>query len=126
MWLPRPLVNQLLHAAQQTKSVSQGFILHRGHRHFSYAPLPANADLVRAAQQLCGQDERLFAFYRTSHHPLPPPAAAELQAIAGLVSIYLGIALDIKGVLQLRAWSIDGSGTVELDVAIREPGTGGQ
>ncbi|MGH8378477.1 MAG: hypothetical protein ACRER7_05935 [Gammaproteobacteria bacterium] len=124
--LPRPLVNQLLHSAQQAVSSSQGFVLHHGTDHFLCAPLPADADLVQAARQLQKRAEQMFAFYRTSNKSLPPPAAAELQVIIAFVPLYLAVALDIKGVLQLRAWRIAGSRALELDVAISEPGTRAQ
>ncbi|MGA9851396.1 MAG: hypothetical protein WBR15_00450 [Gammaproteobacteria bacterium] len=121
--LPRPLVNQLLHAAQEARSFSQGFVLRRADDHFRCAPLPADADLARAGKQLQSHAERLFAFYRTSNRLLPPPAATELRVIVEFVPLYLGVALDIRGVLQLRGWRFDGLKTLELDVTIREAET---
>ncbi|MGH8307231.1 MAG: hypothetical protein ACRER0_03080 [Gammaproteobacteria bacterium] len=118
--LPRPLVNQMLHIAQQAASFSQGFVLHHGTDRFLCAPLPANADLIQVAGQLQRRGERLFAFYRSSNRPLPPPDATEIQTIIESVPLYLAVALDIKGVLQLRAWRIAGSQASELDVAISE------
>ncbi|MGH8398882.1 MAG: hypothetical protein ACRETA_11670 [Gammaproteobacteria bacterium] len=121
--LPRPLVNQLLHIAQQAVSFSQGFVLHRGDDHFLCAPLPADGNLVQSVKQLHRRQERVFAFYRSSNTVLPPLAVAELKTIAEFVSLYLAVGLDIKGVLQLRAWRIDGLKILELDVAITEANT---
>ncbi|MGH8283050.1 MAG: hypothetical protein ACRESE_04310 [Gammaproteobacteria bacterium] len=124
--LPRLLVNQLLHIAQQAVSFSQGFVLHHGSDQFLCAPLPADADLAQSVKQLQRRGKAMFAFYRTSNTALPPPGTAELHAIIEFVPLYLAVALDIKGVLQLRAWRIAGPRALEMDVAISEAKTPSQ
>lgn len=121
MHLPRPLVNQLLHQAQQAAGFCQGWVYQDAHGRYRCAPLPANADFVTQAH---ARDERLFAYYRASNQPLPLPSTQQLQALAKAVGLYLGVALDVKGVLQLRGWRIAAGRVAELDLAISETGGG--
>lgn len=116
--LPRPLVNQLLHQAQQATGFSQGFVLRDAHGRYHCAPLPATADLGAAAARAC--PKLPFAFYRSSSTPLPTLNTKESAALGVCTTLYLGMALDTKGVLQLRAWQIDGPEPIELEVSIHE------
>lgn len=112
--LPRPLVNLLLHQAQYSPGFSQGFVLRDGHSGYKCVPLAPNADLIAAA----AGTQTPLAFYRSSSAPLPALTAEESAALANCTGLYLGVALDTKGVLQLRAWRIGRSQIQELDVAI--------
>lgn len=114
--LPRTLVTQLLRAAQ-TQSPIQGFLLEQTGMALCCAPLPSGAD-VRAA--LAAQPKPPFAFYRAASGLSCGPATEDLVALLGVVDCYLGISLDTKGVLQLRAWRLTGDRVRPLDVAIVE------
>lgn len=93
--LPRVLVTRLLRQIQRAeKPVGQGRI-------------PATAGTPGLYWRLC-------------EDPETPPAAAELARIAQ-AELYLAVCLNTKGVLQLRAWRLDGDGrVVSQEVGIRE------
>jgi hypothetical protein len=119
--LPRPLVNQLLHQAQQSPGFSQGFVRRDRHGHYPCTALPMNADLVATSARVPAPG--IFAFYRSSHTPLLVLTAQEAWALGQCTTLYLGVSLNTKGVLQLRAWRIDGSRLLETDVTITEAET---
>lgn len=117
--LPRTLVTHLLREAQ-TKGPTSGFLLGKTGMALHCAPLASDAD-VRTA--LAAHTEPPFAFYRASPGLTHGPALEDLAALTGVVDCYLGISLDTKGVLQLRAWRLTGGQAAPLDVAIVESET---
>ncbi|MGH8291951.1 MAG: hypothetical protein ACRESA_00590 [Gammaproteobacteria bacterium] len=116
--LPRALVNQLLRQAQQAAGPAQGFVYCNDRGHYQCAPLAAKADLRLAALQ--ARAHAPLAFYRSSNAPLPPLAGAQTAALAGCTGLCLDIALDTKGVLQLRGWRLADGHATPLEVAIAE------
>lgn len=116
--LPRILVNQLLRQAQRAAGLSQGFVIRDRRGDYQCEPLAANADLHTAALQ--ARARAPLAYYRSSNTPLPPLAAAQTAALASCTGLSLDIALDTKGVLQLRAWRLADGHATPLEVAITE------
>lgn len=121
--LPRALVNHLLRQAQRTTGLSQGFVLRDRHGRYRCEPLAANADLHLAALQ--ARAHAPLAFYRSSNAPLPPLAKEQTTALAGCTALYLDIALDTKGVLQLRGGRLADGRVAPLEVAITESAESG-
>ena len=121
--LPRPLVNQLLHAAQSAPdSIRWGIIGARGQTPAHCYPLAGvDAKSISAVRhQLERQDETLFAAYRTDAGDAQAPDLAELDALGIRVPLVLGISLGTKGVLQLRGWRIEAQRLVTLEISISE------
>ncbi|MDE2070791.1 MAG: hypothetical protein KGJ04_05965 [Gammaproteobacteria bacterium] len=116
--LPRTLVNQLLRQAQRAAGLSQGFVLRDRHGRYQCEPIAANADLRLAALQ--ARAHAPLAFYRSSNAPLSPLADAQTAALASCTRLSLDIALDTKGVLQLRGWRLANGHATPLEVAITE------
>lgn len=116
--LARPLVNQLLHQAQLSPGFSQGLVLRDEHGHYQCRPLPTNADLSSPA--LRERWPAAFAFYRSSKTVLAPLIRQQLTTLSDITTLCLDIALDTKGVLQLRAWRLADGQTTQMDVSITE------
>lgn len=116
--LPRPLVNQLLRQAQQATGFTQGFVFREGSGRYRCEPLAANTDLNAPAGQ--AQTRIPVAFFRSSHAPLTPLAREPIAALGGRITLFLDLALDTKGVLQLRAWRLTNNQTTALEIDITE------
>ncbi|MBU6420624.1 MAG: hypothetical protein KGL98_04550 [Gammaproteobacteria bacterium] len=116
--LPRTLVNQLLRQAQRTAGLAQGFVIRDRQDRYRCVPIPTDADLNKVA--LRARTQAPLAFYRSSNMPLPPLAAAQTAALADCTGLFLDIALDTKGVLQLRGWRLADGHATPLEVAITE------
>lgn len=116
--LPRPLVNQLLHQAQQAAGFSRGFVRRDANGRFQCRPLAAAADVTTASVSGCAPEP--FAFYRSSNVPLPPLTAEQVAVLARCTSLSLDIALDTQGVLQLRAWRLANGQATPLDVGLMD------
>lgn len=121
--LPRTLVNQLLRQAQRTVGLAQGFVLRDSRGRYQCELLPANADLHTAALQ--ARAHAPLAYYRSSNTPLPLLADAQTAALADCTGLFLDIALDTKGVLQLRGWRLAGGHVTPLEVTITESAQSG-
>jgi hypothetical protein len=121
--LPRPLVNQLLHAAQSAPdNIRWGIIGARGQTPVHCYPLAGlDAKSISAVlHQLERQGETLFAAYRTDAGDAQAPDLTELDTLGIRVPLLLGISLGTKGVLQLRGWRIEAQRLVALEVSISE------
>jgi [CysO sulfur-carrier protein]-S-L-cysteine hydrolase len=122
--LPRPLVNQLLHAAQlHTTQVHWGIISsHAGNPEHCYVlnqGLPLEARAYHALCEKLTQDrEQIWALYCSTTGEIVAPNSSELEWMK--IPRFLGISLGIKGVLQLRGWRIESGHLQELEVNIRE------
>ena len=116
--LPRTLVNQLLRQAQRARGLSQGFVLRDPQGHYHCQPVAPDADLHLAALQ--ARAHAPLAFYRSSGMPLPAPAKEQTAALAQCTGLCLDIALDTKGVLQLRCWRLADGHAAPLEIAITE------
>lgn len=132
--LPRKLTNQLLHLAQispveevcgligadaQSKPCSCYPIKNS-------ADTPQNRFLLDAGQQIAAmkqirdKGETLFAIYHS--HPNTPaiPSAFDIEQAAYPEALHLIISLNIKGVLELRAYKISEKRIHELSLNLIE------
>lgn len=116
--LPRTLVNQLLRQAQQAAGITQGFVFREGSGRYRCELVAANADLSVAARH--AQARTPVALFRSSHAPLTPLAGEQMAAFSAHTALFLDIALDTKGVLQLRAWRLADNQATVLEINITE------
>ncbi len=125
--MPRPLVNRLLHHAQQGAGMEVcGLIAGRGGRPSrcipvaNISPSPATRyemdpkgqiDAMRAMRE---RGEALFAIYHS--HPSSPaePSATDLAQAAYPDTLYLIISLKTKGILELRGFLLEDGGFREV------------
>lgn len=118
LYLPRPLVNRLLREAQRAGEFSQGWILRDARGQLQSMPLPPDLDLGTVAAR--PPNGRGFAFYRSATMSATQLTTEETAALGQYTAIFLDIALDTKGVLQLRAWCIAANSLVATAVSVTE------
>lgn len=125
--LPRPLVNRLLHHAQDggDREVC-GLIAGRGGRPTRCLPVaniaaePATRyemdpkGQIDAMRKIRERGETLFAIYHS--HPSSPaePSATDLEQAAYPDALYLIISLKTKGILELRGFRLEGGAFREV------------
>lgn len=119
--LPRTLVNQLLRQAQLAVMFSQGWVLRDPNGYFRPVTLAPDTGILEAAAGTLPNPP--FAFYRSSKLSQNALTSGEIAALSRCTSLYLDIALDTKGVLQLHAWRIVGTRATETAVTIKETTT---
>lgn len=100
--LPRRLVQQVFHHAQTAGGAGSGLIGEAADGGLRPYPLPAGTDRQVLLEKLRARGERLFATYYV--HPQGPGVPAPDELAPDLQSFVFIIALDTRGVLQLRAW----------------------
>ncbi|MBS1211977.1 MAG: Mov34/MPN/PAD family protein [Proteobacteria bacterium] len=115
--LPRPLVNQLLHCAQESPEAEVcGLIGARGGvpntcypvRNASAQPRVRfqldPAGQIEAMRRMRERGEELFAIFHS--HPATPaePSPSDLSEAAYPDAVYLIISLNTKGVLEMRGY----------------------
>lgn len=125
--LPRTLINQLLHHAQQTEDREIcGFISSlRGVPIHAYpvaniAATPAcrfamdPAGQINALRLMRERNEELFAIYHS--HPSSPaaPSLIDLEEAGYPEALYLIISLNIKGVLEMRGFRLNSHAAKEV------------
>ena len=127
--LPRTLINQLLHHAQQSSSTEVCGLIggKRGVATHYYpianiASVPQRLFAMDPAQQIaamramreCG--EELFAIYH-SHPDSPPlPSPADLAQANYPEALYLIISLQTPGVLEMRGFRLKDNAILELQL----------
>jgi proteasome lid subunit RPN8/RPN11 len=127
--LPRPLINQLLHHAQQSSSTEvcgliggKGGVATRCYPIANIASAPRRLFAMDPAQQIaamramreCG--EELFAIYH-SHPDSPPlPSPADLAQANYPEALYLIISLQTRGVLEMRGFRLKDNSIVEVQL----------
>jgi len=131
--IPRKLTNQLLHLAQMSPDFEIcGFIGSKNGLPTSCYPIqniaehPEQRFLFDPAQQIAAMkkmrraDEDLFAIYHS--HPKAPatPSNTDLELAAYPEAIYLIISLNIKGVLEMRAFKINRKIAKEIAILLCE------
>lgn len=117
--LPRPLVNQLLHLAQESPDrevcglvSAKAGIPETCHPVCNVASDPARHFLLDAEEQIAvlrklrEGGEKLFAIFHS--HPSAPafPSAEDVDMAAYRDALYLIISLGTKGVLELRGFCL--------------------
>lgn len=131
--LPRALINQLLHHAQQSSSAEVcgliggiGDVPTRCYPIANIASAPQRLFAMDPAQQIaamrtmreCG--EVLFAIYHS--HPDSPslPSRTDLQQANYPEALYLIISLQTQGVLEMRGFRLKENTVAEIALEITE------
>lgn len=124
--IPRPLATKLLFEAQKRPDVEVcGLVGARDGLPSSLYPVtniaaePARAfemdpqGQIDAMKAMRERGETLWAIYH-SHPAAPPePSARDLDELGYPEALYLIISLNIKGVLEMRAWRMTDAGGME-------------
>ena len=131
--LPRPIVNRLLAEAQQHPDTEVcGLIGARDGHAVSVYPVPnVSPDpgrlfdmdpraLIEAMRTLRERGERLHAIYHSHPHAPAEPSGEDLRQAAYPEAAYLIISLDTKGVLEMRAWRLNGQQADEIELDLEE------
>lgn len=132
--LPRKLTNQLLHLAQISPETEVCGLIGADASGMAVscypiansADTPQNRFLLDARQQIGAmkqirdKGETLFAIYHS--HPTAPamPSAADIEQASYPEALHLIISLNTKGVLELRAFKIEGKTAKELNLSLIE------
>jgi proteasome lid subunit RPN8/RPN11 len=129
--IPRQLVNQLLHHAQQNEGREIcGFISGRDDKPVGVYPViniaatpecrftMDPADQINALRKMRESGEELFAIYHS--HPASPasPSTIDVEEAGYPEALYLIISLDTKGVLEMRGYRIKEKKVTEIGLTI--------
>ena len=129
--LPRKIVSQLLHYAQQTPeieicglvSAKNGVaqtcypiqnVEQKPQTHF----LLDSHEQIAAMKKMRENGEELFAIYHS--HPTAPacPSILDLEMANYENTLYFIISLNIKGILELRAFKIENKNALEMPIVL--------
>lgn len=84
--------------------------------HFEMDP----AGQIQAHKTMRERGEQLLAIYH-SHPDMPPvPSEHDVEGQGYPEALYLIISLDIKGVLEMRAWQRDAEGMREITLTVMD------
>jgi len=129
--LPRHLVQQVFHQAQASpeteicgliSSDPQGTL--RGYPVANVSGEPTHLfDMdaraqVNAMREIRERGETLFAIYHSHPHAPPEPSARDREQISYPDAYYLIVSLNIKGVLEMRAWKPEAENLREVRLQI--------
>lgn len=125
--IPRKIVQNLLHHAQQTPNEevcglvsSKNNIATQSYPIKNTATNPAeffNLDAqqqIKAMAEMRNKQEQLFAIYHS--HPTAPatPSKTDLEQAGYPEALYLIISLNVKGIMEIRGYHIHNENFVEL------------
>ncbi len=131
--IPRKIVQNLLHHAQQTPNEevcglisSKNNIPHRSYPIKNISDTPATFFTLDAQQQIHAMaemrnnTEQLFAIYHS--HPTAPaiPSKVDLEQASYPEALYLIISLNVKGVMEIRAYKIHDNQFTEVALRLEE------
>lgn len=131
--MSRPLATRLLFEAQKQPDVEVcGFLgacdgvprnIHpvaniaaEPHHRFEMDP----AGQIAAMKAMREGDETLFAIYHSHPDAPPEPSVHDVAGIGYPDALYLIISLNIKGVLEMRAWQREGDTMVERVLTVMD------
>lgn len=131
--LPRSIVNQLLHHAQQSSDnevcgliAGKDGVPSRCYPIANIASAPQRLFAMDPAQQIAAMrsmrehGEELFAIYH-SHPASPPfPSAADLAQANYPETLYLIISLHTRGVLEMQGFLLRGNAVTQVPLEIIE------
>jgi len=125
--LPRPLATRLLFEAQKSPDAEVcGFVgSHDGLACNVYpvrnvADEPERRFLMDAAEQVAAikamreRGETMLAIYHSHPDTPPEPSAEDIIGIGYPEAVLLIVSLNIKGVLEMRAWQLDNNHSREI------------
>lgn len=129
--LPRNLVQQMFHQAQASPETEICGLIStapdgklRGYPVANVSGDPAHLfDMdaqaqVSAMREIRERGEALFAIYHSHPHAPPEPSARDREQISYPDAYYLIVSLNIKGVLEMRAWKAVTAGMREVRLQI--------
>ncbi len=128
--LSRPLATRLLFEAQKSPDTEVcGFVSARDDRACGLYPIdnvaadPAQRFEMDAQQQITAmktmreRDETMLAVYHSHPSTPPEPSVHDIQGLGYPEALLLIISLNIKGVLEMRAWQRDDGAMREIPLA---------
>ena len=130
--LPRSTAIQLMQQAQNRPEEEVCGLIARGDDGWRVYPVAnAAADrtrtfdmeaqaLVSAQRAMRERGQTLWGIYHSHPQAAAEPSAADLEQVGYPEAVQIIISLDIRGVLQLRAWRTDGAGARELRLEVRD------
>lgn len=130
--LPRSLAIRLMQQAQKAPEEEVCGLIGRGEAGWRVYPV-ANAaaertrafemdaaGLVAAQRAMRQAGQSLWGIYHSHPHSAAAPSAADLAETGYPDAVQIIISLDVRGVLQLRAWRIEGEAARELRLEVRD------
>lgn len=129
--LPRKLASKLLHLAQQspTQEICGLISLKNGTLQTCYpitnvATKPQNRFLLDEKEQIHAlktmreKDEELFAIYHSHPTAAAYPSTLDLEMANYENALYFIISLNVKGILELRAFQIENKHATEIVITL--------
>lgn len=131
--MPRPLATKLLFEAQKRPDEEVcGLVGARDGAPCSLYPI-ANAAAershafemeprgqIQAMRTMRERGETLWAIYHSHPDAPPEPSARDLDELGYPEALYLIVSLNIKGVLEMRAWRMTDGGVEEVVLKVME------
>jgi proteasome lid subunit RPN8/RPN11 len=131
--LPRAIVNQLLHHAQQSSGSevcgligAKGGVPARCYPIANVATAPQRLFAMDPAQHIAAmrsmreQGEELFAIYHSHPSSPPSPSATDLAQANYPETLYLIISLQTRGVLEMQGFFLRGDAVTQAPLEIVE------
>ena len=131
--LPRQLANQILrHAQQHPETEVCGLVGARDGHACTVYPVPNVASepdhlytmqaegQIAAMRHMREQGEELFAIYHSHPHAPAEPSLRDLELAAYPEALYLIISLNTKGVLEMRAYRLQGGKVNNVELVVEE------
>ncbi|HEX6928425.1 MAG TPA: M67 family metallopeptidase [Gammaproteobacteria bacterium] len=131
--LPRTLVIALLHDAQRTPDREVcGLIATRDRQVLRAVPVHNAAmdprhlfdmderELIDAMKTMRANGETLFAIYHSHPDAAPEPSRVDIERAGHPDALHLIISLQVKGVLQMRGWRLNGETPQAVEVGVAE------
>lgn len=133
LYLPRPLVNQLLaHAQKNPETEVCGLIGNNEQDKKDYYPIdnisknPSCRFLMDAPQQISAmkkmreRKQRLFAIAHSHPTSNAVPSDLDIEESSYKSAFYIIISLNTKGVLEMRAYTHEKDGMREVDLILED------
>ncbi|MBS3965372.1 MAG: M67 family metallopeptidase [Methylomonas sp.] len=132
--LPRKLINQLLHLAQQSPDHEICGLISAnstGKPTTCYpisnsASTPKNRYVMNPSEQIAAmrtlreRGEQLFAIYHSHPHSPAEPSTTDIDQASYPDALYLIISLNTQGVLEMRGFKPDGDRFIEQNLCLVE------
>lgn len=132
--LPRKLINQLLHLAQQSPDHEICGLISAnsaGKPTTCYpisnsANTPENRYVMNPSEQIAAmrtlreRGEQLFAIYHSHPHSPAEPSTTDIDQASYPDALYLIISLNTQGVLEMRGFKPDGNRFIEQNLCLVE------